>query len=168
MDLILNSIIGIVCAVVGAVLAAVVKFWLEHRQSIFRSLTTNRRKAISGHWAGRVYQAEGPKAGVPIEFDIDFHLSTRNKKIQGNAYFVWRGAPIELEISGGYITDDYLKLEYKDSDYKVLRYGTIFFRMHPDGKNLSGRFLGYAPEPQGLIYGKVDPSKKSGGLESRG
>ena len=167
MDPIVTSIIGIAGAIVGSGLGVAVKFSLEQRQSIFQSLPTKRRKAISGHWVGRVYQAEGPD-GSPIEFDIDFHLRTRNKKIQGSACFVWEGTSIELEISGGHITDDYLKLEYKDADYMVLRYGTIFFRMYPDAKNVVGRFLGYAPEPQGLIYGKVDALKKSRGLESSG
>lgn len=72
--------------IAGAVVAVAVKFWLEQRQSIFQSLRTKGRRAISGHWVGRVYQAEGPD-GSPIEFDVDFHLRTRNKKKYRGARF---------------------------------------------------------------------------------
>lgn len=156
---IITAIIGGACAIAGSVSTAVIRHWLEQRQSIYKSLPPRRRDAISGHWNGRVYQAEGPY-GPPIEFDIEFHLNTDGTKIEGEGFFEWEARSIKLLIEGGYIDDYYIKLEYKDADYTVLRYGTIFFQISPDAKKLAGKFLGYAAEKGGLIYGNMEMLNK--------
>jgi hypothetical protein len=153
-----TAIITGVVAIVSPILTLIVKDRLERRQSIFKAQPLARRKAISGSWAGTVYQTEGP-AGPPIKFDIELDLSTDGIKVGGKGFFEWDGRPTELQISGGYVDDSYLKLEYKDADYTILRYGTIFFQISPDARNLVGRFLGYAAERGGLIYGEVKMAK---------
>lgn len=157
---IITALIGAAGAIAGSVSTTVIKHWLEQKQSIFKKLPPSRRGAISGHWNGKVYQAEGPY-GPPIEFDIEFHLDTDGTKVEGEGFFEWEGRPIKLLISGGYIDDYYVKLEYKDADYTVLRYGTIFFQISPDAKKLDGKFLGYAAERGGLIYGDTRVSNKA-------
>jgi hypothetical protein len=164
---VITAIIGGACAIVAAVSTAAVKHWLEQRQSIFKALPPKRRDAISGSWVGVVYQAEGPY-GPPIEFDIELHLNTDGTKVEGDGLFEWEGRSTTLLITGGYVDDYYLKLEYKDADYSILRYGTIFFQISPDVRKITGRFLGYAAEREGLIYGKIEMSKKGGALKLSG
>jgi hypothetical protein len=162
---IITAIIGGACTIAGAATTAVIRHWLEQRQSIYKSLPPRRREAISGRWVGKVYQAEGPY-GPPIEFDMEFDLNTDGTKIEGEGLFEWEGKQITLEISGGYIDDYYLKLEYKDADYKVLRYGTFFFQISPDAQKLGGKFVGYAAEKGGLIYGDIEMLYKGGSKRS--
>jgi hypothetical protein len=164
---IITAIIGGASAIIGSVSTVAVKHWLERRQSIFKNLPPRRRDAISVHWDGKVYQAEGPE-GPPIEFDIELHLNTDGTEVTGEGFFEWEGKSTTLLISGGYIDDYYLKLEYKDADYLILRYGTIFFQISPNARKIVGRFLGYAAEREGLIYGKIEMSKKGGKLELGG
>jgi len=154
-----GTIIGAASAIIGSLLTVVVKHWLEQKQSIFKDLPPRRRDAISGHWDGRVYQAEGP-SGPPIEFDVEIRLNTDGMKVEGEGYFEWEGRATKVLITGGYIDDYYLKLEYKDADYRILRYGTFLLQISPDVRRIVGRFLGYAAEKEGLIYGKIELLRK--------
>lgn len=92
---------------------------------------------------------------------MDFYLKTDGRLVNGEGKFRW-GKEIKLQIKGGFIDGDenYLKLEYSDTNPLVLRYGTIIFNLTPDGEALEGRFVGYAPEPRKLIYGKIDLTKQ--------
>src|ERR1700754_2151633 len=94
---IITAIIGGACTVGGSVLTIIVRSWLERKQSIFKSIA-GRRDAITGHWVGRAYQAEGPY-GPPIEFDMEFHLTTDSTNIKGDALFEWENRSISLLIS---------------------------------------------------------------------
>jgi hypothetical protein len=141
---IITAIIGGASAIIGSVSTVAVKHWLERRKSIFKNLPPRRRDAISGHWNGKVYQAEGPD-GPPIEFDIELHLNTDGTEVTGEGFFEWEGKPTTLLISGGYIDDYYLKLEYKDADYQILRYGTFFFKSLLTRERLWGDFWDMQP-----------------------
>jgi hypothetical protein len=155
------AIAGSICTAVPSI-TLLIKAWFEHKRSIYKEESAKRRGAISGHWVGTVYQAKGPGDG-PIQFKINFHLRADGIKVKGNASFVWEKS-IEVEIDGGYIDIDenFLKLEYKDAMHEVLRYGTIIFHLSPDARTLEGRFVGYAPEPRKLIYGRIAASKACG------
>jgi hypothetical protein len=163
---ILSAIIGVVGTIVGAVSAGVVRDRLERRRSIFKNLPPARRDAISAHWVGNVDQEKGPK-GESIEFPIEFYLSTNGTEVKGTGHFEWEDRLTELLILGGYIDDYYLKLEYKDADPMILRYGTIIFEISPDASTIEGWFVGYAAEMKGLIHGEIK-MRKGGRLELSG
>ena len=166
---IITALIGGACTVIGAVSAMVVNSWMERRQ-IRPKLTpeqlevVKRREALSGRWEGRIYQVEGPD-GSPIEFDIDFYLTTDSTNLQGNAFFEWEYKSITLSIWGKFIDDHYLRLEFKDTDCATLRYGAMFFQISPNSRTLTGRFAGYASEREGLIYGRIELFKKGSMLK---
>ena len=163
------SLITAIIGVVGTISSPIITLWvkdrIERRQSKYLKGNgdpkglPDRREAISGRWDGRVYQDIGPD-GSPIEFDIEWQLKKDESKIDGVAYFEWNGKTINLKLSGGFIDDNYIQIDYKDEDFRVLRYGTFFFRISDNSENLTGRFLGYAAEVGNLIYGEAKAKKK--------
>lgn len=153
--------IGAAATIVGAVLGALVSKMYELDRVPFPLLSrplTRKQRAISGSWQGKVNQAEGPD-GTPIDFIFKMKLPIVRKKIKGTGFFTWEKKDIELELVGGYINESFLKLDYRDNDETVFRYGSIILEVTPDNRELKGRFVGFGTEKLGLIHGEVTMKK---------
>jgi hypothetical protein len=151
---------AIIVALIGLAggLAGIVLNHLLVRRGAARNPTNNRRAAVSGRWTGNIHQIKGLES-VPVDFPVDFHLKSKSN-LTGDARFTWMDQRIELEITGKFVDDSTISLEFNDKDPSVLRCGVIVFRVSPDTRRLNGTFAGFVPEMEVLMHGTIDLEKK--------
>ena len=56
----------------------------------------------------------------------------------------------------GYLHEQFLKLDYFDVEKKRIRFGSAILKMDSNGDRLTGRFLGYSSEFEGLTWGEAE------------
>jgi hypothetical protein len=152
------AIIAGVCTVLAPVLTLFVKSWLGQRH--FFPISDERRRAVVGRWSGSVHQIIGPQ-DKPIDFDINVEFTARYKLVTGVGRFInSQGHETVIESSGGFIDNHFLKCEYKDRDPSVIRYGSFVLKLSDNAEHMEGRFVAYAAETEGLVYGDITLHKK--------
>ena len=120
--------------------------------------------AISGDWQGCALQEKSTHLDGQT-LTIDMNLSATRKAIKGSLTFHWDSAnpaniqAVKLNLSGGFIQDSYVMLDYRGTKINVIRYGIILLEFMPTSREMVGRFLGFGPESRSIIHGTFQVKK---------
>jgi len=122
-----------------------------------------RREALKGQWKGSARQEIGPD-GNPIDYAVTSRVTATSHVIQAEAqlHFQMQGQKYteHLQITGGFLHDRFLKLEYKISDRPgSIQFGLMILELDPSGRTLSGHFLSYGAESQHIVSGTIQLQK---------
>ena len=112
-------------------------------------------RAIAGCWKGTAQPVEPP--GHPA-FDIEYEFTVLGRLVRGCTRFKslkpGRGVVVN-ECIGGFVSNDYLKLDHKKHDGTSTGPGSEFFRLSADGLELEGSVIGYSSNFEQLFFTKV-------------
>lgn len=113
---------------------------------------------MNGRWEGTLYQDEALE-GDPIDVPITICLKSGRKKIIGTARFKFRDVENTLDLTGGFITQQYLTLHYKRRDPRVIQYGLAILKFDAYAKTCTGKYVSYSPSQEKIASGKVELKK---------
>ena len=148
---ILNSIIGAVGIIIGTIGAVIVKTFVENR--FLSKVSKNRKGNLQNRWKGQVTQADSDN------FEFEMTLQVRRRKISGTG--IIRGVPDKLVVlEGGYRNDRFLKMDYHNQNKGIIQFGSFIFELSANNSELNGEFLGFGPNTQKIISGKVSLTKQ--------
>lgn len=154
-----KSIIVAVIGLVGTLAAVVLTALLKPKPPTPNS-KNDRRAGITGPWTGNAHQIEGLES-EPVDFHVDFYLVSRNDNLTGDASFDGMHQKIDLKVTGRFVDDYTMTLEFNDKDPNVLRCGVIVFLISRDTRRLDGTFAGFATEMEALVHGTINLERKN-------
>ena len=130
--------------------------YYEQRQLL--PVGSARRKALCGNWKGQVTQRS---IGT---YEVEMSLDSKGSKIIGKGWL--RNSKINslivLEMEGGFLYENYLKLEYKNADSAhIFQFGSMIFEVSPCSKKIKGKFSGYGSVSKAVVGGDISLEKNS-------
>src|SRR5947209_1056856 len=140
---IIASVIGGFVALVVPILTLIAKDWYEGRKF---TKDKTRRDALVGTWRGPMKQAIGRNG--PFETVATIKFTEHGKKIIGKATYTSGEAEYELDFVGGFLHEQFVKLDYNNPDSQIMQFGCYVARLDitKHSKILDGRFVGYGPD----------------------
>lgn len=146
----------LVAAILGAggtILAPVIAWklatWSEQKQ--YSQVSRARTRLLANSiWKGQyVLAGKDPN-------NISFTFSVRRKKIQGRGSYKHRdGQPTEVSVSGGFVSERLLRLDYRNVDDHKLNFGTVLLEMNANAREMSGGILAYGRDPDQVYNGTI-------------
>jgi hypothetical protein len=128
---------------------------LVNKNIAFVPLPAKRRRQIQGQWRGTTRQSAGPD-GTPIEVDLVTEITVSWRTVRTKTRMKGGGVELMSESKGGFVTDEYLKVDYKSIDSAKLNFGTTLLRLSADGARLTGQTLGYGFKSERIVHGEVE------------
>jgi hypothetical protein len=143
----------LVIAAIGAVFAKEI-----YDTRSLTSLSSARRKAVTGTWTGTAANLPVPDdQPLMMKFDITFHFTARRKVIKGKAVF-HRDRDYEVTLRGGFYGDRHLKIEYLHRP-PILAFGYIIFALNDEATEMNGKVVAYGAKSQKIVVGTVGIQK---------
>lgn len=130
----------------------------------------DRLQGILGEWYGLMIQDIHPKENRPMGYPVRLHFTdcSSDNRIIGEFVTAPKGEPYppyDNSFKGVYKHGRFLALDYKQiSNRSAIHFGSILLEIPSNGRRLEGRFLGYGPHSDRLVFGTLDVKK--GRLES--
>nr|VFJ50731.1 MAG: hypothetical protein BECKFM1743C_GA0114222_100888 [Candidatus Kentron sp. FM]VFJ50764.1 MAG: hypothetical protein BECKFM1743A_GA0114220_100878 [Candidatus Kentron sp. FM]VFK08757.1 MAG: hypothetical protein BECKFM1743B_GA0114221_100808 [Candidatus Kentron sp. FM] len=126
------------------------------------STQKGRIKAINGTWEGIRRFEEITEKGLR-ELDIRAELHADETGSINGIFFYEndKGALTDLVARGNVIDNKYFSLAYRDKDEGVIRYGTFILNLSATGETITGKFIEYRAEIEGLVTGDLTLEKVS-------
>jgi hypothetical protein len=149
---IVAAIIAGSVAIIAPIITLLIKEWIEQKPF---SKISGRQKALIGMWRGSLKQAI-VREGTPAEMEITIKFIAKGKKILGSTTLTPPGfAQRELGFIGGFLHEQFVKLDYSNPDPTIMQFGCYVARLDvtEDQKVLDGRFVGYGPDTKEVVYG---------------
>lgn len=154
-------IVAIITGVFGLVTPIVVvltRYFVKQRRLSKHS--QERQNAAHGSWGGQMIQRRW-RDRTDIEFEIVAQISSRQSVVQ--ATFICRvddDDVMYLSATGNLRSDQYLVLQYQNSEPAVLQFGYGILRLSSDTRELSGEFVGYGVNSEDVVSGTVHLVRK--------
>lgn len=149
---ILASIIGGITTLISPFITLFIKNIFDNR--IFKVINSNRKDILKGHWKGKIIQTPEINNNF-FEFKLTIHFTPHRKKIYGQAKLETLDSMHDLNLSGGFQTNDMIILSYNNPSNKLIQFGTALFTLKSDGTHIEGKFVGYGPSTQTIVNGTV-------------
>lgn len=153
-----KAIIAGIATITSAIITVLLKEYLGRRKENYRKQSDERRKKISGRWNGKYQQVfEGNE--VTIQINIELKVLSRGA-INGIGNVSYGRYSFQVNIKGGFYLDDFLKLEYENSDKGIIQFGSFVLKLSSNAKEIKGHFVGYGHITEAIISGPVSLSKE--------
>ena len=138
----------------------VAKDTYDERRALFRS---DRLSSIPGAWVGGGRDEITTDNPTSLDFELSITFEVKGKKIAGKGFLKPKNeiagvAASRIEFSGGFYTDDYLYLTYRNANELYRHLGVIVLHQLPTGI-LSGNYAGMSLARNRFITGRVDLRK---------
>jgi hypothetical protein len=132
----------------------------DERRSLYRS---SRLSSIQGNWIGEGQAEITPENPASLAFALPLRFDVRGKKITGKGLLKPKDQSSGLieytmEFAGGFYTDEYLYLTYRNSNQLYRHLGVIVLHQLPSG-NLSGNYAGLSIARNRFVTGSVEFKK---------
>jgi hypothetical protein len=130
----------------------------------YQKPNSSRRLALLGDWEGETSQeSENSNSRRRVRLRVRFTKS--NRKVKGDSTVQWQIQQelksLEIDFTGGFIYEDFIKLDYKSIDPSVKNFGTILLQLSANGKMLKGRMLGFGSEAERIVFGITELRKQN-------
>lgn len=112
--------------------------------------------ALTGGWSALVWPQR--VAHVPEELNVYFRFDATKKIVTGEMHFKsWiRGrSKVENYLVGGFETDTRLTFGYTKKSDSVIGWGTLYFDLSPDGREMRGHIVGVSSHTGGHFYSEA-------------
>lgn len=147
-----SSVITALIAALATIVAAIIPKILENLR--YTPLIHKRQNQLKGSWRGTTTQSyETGDKQIVVELSIEMRSTWR--KVSIDALVKGGGTELKIRANGGFIWGDYLKLDYESKDPAIANFGSMFLRLHANGKSLKGRMIGFGSESEQLVHGLV-------------
>lgn len=142
-------------AVTGPILTYFITKAYERR--FLEPIGRNRGEALNGNWQGTIVQST-------LIADVDIRLHAKNKEIVGEAHlrvqFDGVAHAITLAVTGGFLYDKFLKLDYKNTNRGTIQFGTMVLELAPHPSTMEGQYVGYGSLTESIVSGQILLTKK--------
>jgi hypothetical protein len=130
-----------------------------------------RSPAISGEWAGVVYQYDSMDS-EPSEFVAEATLIADRKSISGRIQVQFPEKlkrpidgpgplSVQFKVTGGLMYERYLQLNYLSEDPAVVQFGAWIMELDDHAQELTGRYIGYGAYSKTIVFGLTKLTKRS-------
>jgi len=152
------SLIGGVCTIAAPVVTLFVKSKLENAKK--PQARKDRIDALNGSWAGEAEQL----VGIAGKAKIDMNLRVNNRDVTGNIkvdYEQDSSINVRGELIDGLFDGAILRITYRNAESTVLQHGNIHLELEPDGRTMTGGFIGYGYRSKKVVFGSILLSKNA-------
>lgn len=142
-------------AISGSLITFFLVKYYEHRQLL--PVGGARRKALCGNWKGQITQRT---VGT---YAVEMSLESKGNKIIGKGWLrhIERNLLITLDMEGGFLYENFLKLDYRNADRAHIQFGSMIFEVSPCSKKIKGKFSGYGSVLKAVVGGDISLEKDS-------
>lgn len=152
------AVIGGLSTISASVLTLLVQGYLRSKKHVLPP--NDRLAAIEGTWSGLTQQDRGPE-GQPIAVELEAKLAVRRRSISGTAKVKWAKILLDVNLTGAFVTDSIIKLEYASTVSGVMNFGVLFLALSANGQTLKGMMLGYGSESERIVFGTTEVTKRA-------
>jgi hypothetical protein len=124
----------------------------------------DRRRALHGRWRGSFVQnMPGGRGEASLVLDIKagLRIITGDVAYDGSAEI--GGTVHQMQgaftVRGGFIHDRFLKLDYRQKDRDVVQFGSVVLDLHPDGRTLTGKGVGFGSKTRMIVAVEISLEK---------
>lgn len=127
--------------------------YYEQRQLL--PVGSARKKALCGDWKGQVIQRSIGS------YEIEMSLAFKGHKIIGKGWLRHneKNLIISLDMEGGFLYENFLKLDYKNADSAHIQFGSMIFEISPTSRKMKGKFSGYGSISEAVVGGDISLEK---------
>jgi len=93
---------------------------------------------------------------LPADFTVT--LEVKDRKISGIVTYV--GSTVRLLVWGWPLGSSFIRIDYRDENFQVVRHGCTILKLNAQGDALEGRYVGYSPEEEDTVVGAIHMKKK--------
>jgi len=61
-----------------------------------------------------------------------------------------------LNLKGGFMKGDYMKVNYSSEDKRIDQWGECIFKFLPRGNKIKAVYIGFGPDTKDLVTGEID------------
>jgi len=156
---IVSAIIGGVTTLGGAIIGVARWGNLSWRGKIPKEI----RSMIEGQWSGEAVEKTADLARDACVYSVtwDFKVSARKVAAYSTMeYYKDNRKVVEtFEVKGRFFDGRYMLLEYSSLQETMINFGTEILYLHANGRELSGRFVGFSAEGDEIITGTLKGNK---------
>lgn len=128
----------------------------QYEMRFLQPINKSRGKALKGHWKGNIAQHNGT-------FEIELSIDITGRQVIGNARISKlhdsSGSSVHLDLKGGFHYERFLKLDYTNSDYGIIQFGSMTLELDDYPKKMSGKYSGYGWVSRAIISGSITVEK---------
>ena len=123
----------------------------------------DRAHLFAGTWMGTYHQAEGPE-GVPVDGSVQLVFEKPDRILTGIGTLAFKRSDgtvfnLNIKFHGGFLHNRFLKLEYENVDTGAVQFGTFVAELSPDGRRISGKYVGYGAQSERIVTGTATISR---------
>jgi hypothetical protein len=148
----LVGLLGAGATLLAPILTLFCQRYLESLQ--YKKQDLRRRSALLGNWEGETLQEMLPDNSLK-RIKLRVHIILSGREVKGKSIIQWEGRSLKVDLSGGFIYEDIIKLDYKSVDPSIKNFGTALLVLSANGKTLNGRVLGFGSEEEAIVFGKT-------------
>jgi hypothetical protein len=147
------AIVSGIFTFIGGLITFFLMKYYEQRQLL--PVGGARRNALCGNWKGQITQR------TVGSYEVEMSLQSKGNKIIGKGWLrhIERNLLITLEMEGGFLYENFLKLDYKNSDSAHIQFGSMVFEVSPCSKKIKGKFSGYGSVSKAVVGGDISLEK---------
>lgn len=143
-----EAVIAGVATILASIITLLIKEYLDKRKESYKRIDDQIRDVVYGKWKGTFQQVFNDSLQT-IDFEMELKVSSRGKVI-GTGKYLFENEVYVVNISGGFYSNRFLKMDYENSNKAILQFGSFVFKLSDGAKTLNGHFVGY-----GHLSGKV-------------
>ncbi|MGZ0080787.1 hypothetical protein [Methylomonas sp. YC3] len=152
------SVIAAYISGVFAIFGPIIVFIATKHYEIryLQPINHDRRIAVVGRCRGEIVQPN-------LTSNIELRFDVRNKEVIGEAQInrvvEGRERLITLTMTGGFLYDRFLKLDYKNADASTIQFGSITLELAADPRAMEGKYSGYGSVSNCIVFGEIHLTK---------
>ncbi len=152
-----EAVIAGLATIFSAVITLLLKEYFIRKKERYEKLGSRLKEAVHGKWKGSYEQMlEGSHRTIDLTIELKV---TTHGTIVGKAKVPYKNELFEMNITGGFYSDSFLKMDYENSERAILQFGAFVFKLSDDSRKLTGCFVGYGQVSGAIISGNATLKK---------
>lgn len=123
----------------------------EQKQKRYTQISTDRTERLSNsNWKGQYHLVGEAPTEISVVFTVKKSIVTGKATYTHNS----RGRT-EIVLEGGFISDNLLKLDYRNMYSHKLHFGCMILEIDGDAHRLDGGLIAYGRDPDKVYNGEI-------------
>jgi hypothetical protein len=150
---VIKGLFGLGSAILTGIVSPIIVNWYQELKKYPSLPNPERSKVINGDWSGTSSQTNGVKSELQMTFKI------HGRVVKGKGTVIWDGKKLPLNLIGGFINDEILKIDYISTDQAIKNFGTTFLKLSGMANELNGGGVGFGSESEKIIIAEITLTK---------
>ena len=154
--------IGIIATLCAPIVGVITVEWSKNRH--LNKISEDRKAALEGDWVGTGIQEVGPDGSGPFPTKVFARCEVSKREVVGNFNYQYelnnKRISLDMKLTGGFLYDRYLRLHYNNQKATIINFGSAVLELDASAMKLSGRFVGYGSNTEGLVFGSIELHKQ--------